>query len=161
MTPEEEKRIASEMYRRKASKLVDRLFTAQASLALGTQYLYRVDIETTEGGKERRSKPKLITDPTEIEDYLHRRYDERHTEYYFIATEKPDIKAIDSILDRALGRARPEAEAQTPQDDLGVIAYPIIDAPAQHIESLPPAGGSTAQALEAEAVEALGGEGVL
>lgn len=89
-----------EAYKRKVEKAASILFTKQMELAQGTSYLYR--IETDEKG--RRSKPELVTSRITIERYLMEDIDDT-AEYFFIHTERPDNKAIDSMLDRAFGKA--------------------------------------------------------
>lgn len=96
------------------------LFNAQASIALGTSYLFRVDkyeVKIGKGETEFRKKPAVIvTDPNEIKDYVDFvanggvYNEEDETEYYYIHTAKPDNNAIDSMLNRTFGRAKETIE---------------------------------------------------
>jgi len=70
-----------------------------------------------------------VSDTLEIEEYIQGKYDKLEKEYYFIATDKPDGKAIDSLLDRAIGKAQGVEEDREDIAELGVIAYPVTDAP--------------------------------
>jgi len=88
----------------------DALLNSQMTLAKGIQMLFKISItpHKDEFGNMTsiRSKPELVYNQWEIEDYLAGKYDESKEEYYFITTEKPDSKSIDSLLDRAFGKAR-------------------------------------------------------
>lgn len=102
-TLEKEKVLA--VYRQKIMRNAGILFRSQLHLSTGVSYLYK-----WERGKAR---PTLVTDQKEIEEYIIREQEpERKTEkvdknaaYYFITTERPDGKAIDSMLDRTFGKA--------------------------------------------------------
>ena len=60
-------------------------------------------VKTYKNGK--RSKPFVITDQKTIEAYLAGELGDEKNEYYFIATHKPDNKALDSLFDRVFGKA--------------------------------------------------------
>ena len=81
-------------------KNVDELVTAQIILAKGAQFLYQIKMRNVAG----RRKPEhiLIKDPKKIKAFLDGDLDE---EYCYISTQAPDNKAIDSLLDRAFGKA--------------------------------------------------------
>ncbi len=93
------------------------LYESQFTLARGVTLLYKIEKELQigpKGGKKYvRSKPILVTDPTEIANYIDGSLEDGDAEdendpnstYYYITTEKPDGRAIDSMLDRALGKA--------------------------------------------------------
>jgi hypothetical protein len=97
----EKKKVESEMKKR-ILKSVDSLLTSQMTVAHGVQMLYCI----TTNEKGIRSRPELITSPSLIEDFLAGELNENDKEYYFITTERPDTKAIDSLLDRTFGKAR-------------------------------------------------------
>lgn len=81
------------------------LFNAQVTLALGAQYLFK-RYKVKAGKSYRWSRFERVTDPKEMIDYLDGKYaKEKNTVYYMITAEKPDAKAIDSLLDRAFGKA--------------------------------------------------------
>jgi hypothetical protein len=79
------------------------LLNAQFSLAYGCSYLYCI----TTDKKGVRSKPELIQDIDTIERYLSGELEDTDKEsYYYITTEKPNAYVIDSLLDRAHGKAQ-------------------------------------------------------
>lgn len=91
----------------------DRLFNFQMTLAQGVTYLFR--IHTDEKGN--KSKPELVESQAEISAYLNGEYDGDPEDYYFITTERPDNKAIDSMLDRAFGKAPQKLEHSGPDGE--------------------------------------------
>lgn len=97
-----EKKEAEKQFIARVVKSVDKLFNAQMSIAQGCNYLYR--IEETGEGKNKAKKHVLVTSPEEIKAYLDGEVDEN--DYYYITTHTPDNKAIDSLMDRAFGKAR-------------------------------------------------------
>lgn len=101
----EKKKVEKEMKDR-ILKSVYSLLNSQMTVAHGVQMLYKI----TTNEKGIRSKPELITDQWTIEAYLAGEMDgkieDNDDEYYFITTERPDTKAIDSMLDRVFGKAR-------------------------------------------------------
>jgi hypothetical protein len=97
-----EKKEAQRQFIDRVVKNVDRLFNAQISLAEGCSYLYRIEDEGE--GKNKKRKHVLVTSPEEIQAYLDDDVDQDN--YYYITTHTPDNKAIDSLMDRAFGKAR-------------------------------------------------------
>lgn len=114
-----EKKV-QEMIVRKSAALV----RAGMSVALGQQFVYRIDeefeddtVRTNKDGEEIVTKGKLkkrvhvlVTDPQEIESALDQM--EGHgiggdnDEYYYITTKEPDYKAIDMLMSRAYGKPK-------------------------------------------------------
>lgn len=82
---------------------------AQMNLALGVQLLYVIRT-VMEGKKQVRQRPELVTDQPTIEAYLAGELENDDEEYYFITTERPDNRALDSLFDRALGKAKQPIE---------------------------------------------------
>ena len=95
------KRIVEEEIKQRVLRSAHKLINAQMSLAQGVQMLYV--IEKTEKGANK--KPRLITDQTIIEKFLAGELDNEPNDYYFITTERPDNRALDSLLDRIFGKA--------------------------------------------------------
>jgi hypothetical protein len=99
--------------RQRTLRNADVLYDAQITLAKGQTFLYKIEKYYEGSGKNRvlkRKKPQLVTSQYEIEDYLENRLDEGDLEdkeatYYFLTTKEPNNQAIDSMLDRALGKA--------------------------------------------------------
>jgi hypothetical protein len=95
----EQRQKAKKRFIERVNKMVDELFNAQASIAQGVSYLYRVD--TDDKGHD---KPAVIeTDPEVIKDYIDGNIDDRDS-YWYITTERPDNRALDSMLNRAFGK---------------------------------------------------------
>lgn len=82
-------------------KVAKPLAISQAALAKGLTFLYV--IKTYKGGK--RSKPMIVKDTDVIERYLAGELDNGQNEYFFMATERPNNQALDSIFDRSFGKA--------------------------------------------------------
>lgn len=87
-------------YRSRVVALTDKLMDRQLQLAQGCSYLYRIDKD--EKGKQK--KPELVTDPEEIRSFLADEVSE--SSYYYITTEKPDLKSIQDMFDRTYGKAQ-------------------------------------------------------
>ncbi len=109
-----ERRIAEQEFRDRVIRSKDALMNSQMNLAQGVQMLYCI----TTNSKGIRSKPELITSQHTIEAYLAgelnddqgNRGDEDDKEYYFITTERPDNRALDSLFDRSFGKAKQPIE---------------------------------------------------
>lgn len=87
---------------------VDRLFHAQMTLAEGVTYLYRIDQDS----KGKNLPAVRVDDPGEIKAFIDGEVD--GDSYYYITTDRPDNRAIDSLLDRAFGKADQKLEASGP-----------------------------------------------
>ncbi|MDQ0672949.1 hypothetical protein QFZ36_000510 [Pseudarthrobacter siccitolerans] len=87
-------------YRARVARNADRLFNSQLALAEGLQILFRVDKDS----KGNDLPAVQVTDAAEIKAYIDG--ETEGEEYYFISTKTPDNRAIDSMLDRAFGKAQ-------------------------------------------------------
>lgn len=97
-------------YLDRIAKNADELFNAQFSLARGLQMLFM--IETDSKGNKRPAQQ--ITDTKTIKQYLDGELNgEGSDEYYFIAAQKPDNKAITDMLNRSFGK---------PQDHIDITS---------------------------------------
>ncbi len=111
----EREKVAEEVNQR-VFKIAQGLVNAQAAVAKGVQILYRVDSHKTATGKVIEEKPVIVTDPEEINAYI----DSLHTgegvndesTYYYITTKEPQNQAVDSLLNRALGKPKETMEIQ-------------------------------------------------
>lgn len=106
-----EKLKVTEAFNQRVMAKADALFNAQLSLAVGSQKVFRID-EIGEGSKAKREHV-LVTDPDEIKALL----DEHDGAagvvdgvFYYFTTVTPDNKAIDSMLNRTLGRPKETVE---------------------------------------------------
>lgn len=116
-----EKKLDAAYLQGRANSARDMLVNAQFTLAKGVSYLYKIEKEQTIGPKGgvsyRAKKPELVTSQWEIESYLQGLVDEANGEgledkhdrsatYYYLTTAKPENNAIDSILDRTMGKPK-------------------------------------------------------
>lgn len=100
-------------FRQRTMRSSDVLFNSQITLARGQTFLYKIEKELIvgpKGGKSYRAKrPELVTSQWEIEAYLEGKLEDhdiqdREATYYFLTTKEPNNGAIDSMLDRSLGK---------------------------------------------------------
>lgn len=115
----EKMKIKTEMERRIARN-ADRLLNAQMTVALGAQYLIkRTKVPYKRNGKTyyRWGNYQRVTDPDEMLGYLDGAFKDSEDQYYMLTAEKPDVKAIDSMLDRAFGRAPQNLKIQDDRRD--------------------------------------------
>lgn len=97
-------------------KIADSLITAQASVAKGQQFLFRIDTVKSGDGRKKseRKKPILVTNEREIADYIDslengddvEKIDKNTDSYYYITTKEPVSAAVDSLMNRAYGRPK-------------------------------------------------------
>lgn len=83
------------------------------TVAKGVTYLFRIHTDS----KGNKGKPELVDSEWEISAYLNGEFDHAQDDYFFITTERPDNKAIDSMLDRAFGKAPQKLEHTGPDGD--------------------------------------------
>ena len=95
----EQRQKAKKRFIERVNKMVDELFNAQASIAQGVSYLYRVD----QDDKGHDKPAEIETDPHVIKDYIDGKLKDADT-YWYITTERPDNRALDSMLNRAFGK---------------------------------------------------------
>lgn len=123
-----EKQKVAEAFNQRVLTHADALFNAQFKLAVGSQRVFRVD-ETEENGKTKREHV-LVTDAEEIKTLL----DEHDGgdgavdgTYYYFQTVPPDNRALDSLLNRTLGKAKDSLDVtsngETVQFSLTPIAH--------------------------------------
>jgi hypothetical protein len=68
----EQRQKAKERFIARVNKMVDPLFNAQATIAVGASYLYRVDKDD----KGHDLPAELVTDPAEIKDYIDGKFED-------------------------------------------------------------------------------------
>jgi len=94
--------------RNRVLKSIEPIVSSQMNLAQGVQFLFKIETKNVKEGKtwvRKRSKPILITSEEEIARYLAGDFEDSKDEYYFMTAQKPDNKALDSLLDRVFGKA--------------------------------------------------------
>lgn len=109
---------------------VDSVLSSQLTIARGVTYLFV--IEEKGEGKDKRKETRRVTDPLEIQAYIDSLADEELAtqmadsgNFYFITTERPDNKAIDSMFDRVFGKAVTNVEIKNvEQFDDGIRSLP-------------------------------------
>lgn len=97
---------AIHQFRERVRKNVDKLFNAQISKALGEHMLFVKVTERDSKGKTKRVYYERVEDEETIKEFLDDEdsmNDDEH--YYYLTTRPADNKAIDSMMDRAFGRA--------------------------------------------------------
>lgn len=108
-----------EAMKTRIAKTADKLLNSQMNLAQGVQMLYCI----TANEKGIRSKPELITSQTTIESYLAGELEDDDKEYYFITTERPDNRALDSLFDRTFGKSKESLDVTTNGESINEISY--------------------------------------
>lgn len=114
-----EKQAVQEAFNQRVMTHADALFQAQLQIAVGSVRIYRVD-ETEENGKTKREHV-LVTDPEEIKEVL----DETEggagivgDSYYFVTEVPPQNAAIESMLNRTLGKPKETHDLNVNVSDL-------------------------------------------
>ncbi len=125
---------ALERYKKRVMKHTTQLLDAQMTLALGVTTLWRIPKEeitkTDKEGNEyvvatKKGKPEMVTSSIMVEKYLAGEFeDDPKADWYFITTDKPDNRALDSMLDRTYGKATQPLSAADPNaPKVGVVIY--------------------------------------
>lgn len=99
------KRVVEEEFKQRVLRSAQKLISSQMNLAQGVQMLYCIHTERDSKGNEKKDKPRLVESQSEIEAYLAGEYDDSEDDYYFITTERPDNRALDSLFDRVFGKS--------------------------------------------------------
>ena len=121
-----EQRLIKKDFDQRVMRISQKLFASQASLALGQQFLFKIDKEFVKTGTKKNGDdngywknlpPKLVTDQFEIESYLESLAngdidDDQSPDkvYYFITTKEPNNNAVDSLLNRVHGKPKESIE---------------------------------------------------
>ena len=123
-----EQRKVLEAFNQRVMAKADALFNAQLTLAIGSMKVFRVDETEGDNGKKRRDHVH-VTDAEEIKRLL----DEHDGgnglvdgTYYYFSDVLPDNKAIEAMLNRALGKPTEKVEHSNP--DGSPLLSPIAEA---------------------------------
>lgn len=130
-----------EAFRQRTMRSADLLFDAQITLARGQTFLYKIEKEWIKTGSKRNGedtgywrnkKPKLVESQSEIEVFLETHTDKANGDieddndpsstYYFLTVKEPNNQALDSMLDRSLGKT---AQAVTGPDGGAIVIQQI------------------------------------
>lgn len=122
-----EREIIAEAIRQRTLRNVDIIYDSQLTIAKGLTFLYKIEkewIATGKGPKKgywKNKKPELVESQAEIEAYLEERIENQGdmdddqdsgATYYFLTTKEPNNMAIDSMLNRAIGKPKDTLEVQ-------------------------------------------------
>lgn len=114
-----QRRLTESAMKARIVKSTDALLNAQMSLAKGEVNLYHVYY--TGQGKDRKKNVDIVTNQETITAYLADSLDEgTDDEWYYIATKTPDVRSIDSLLDRTYGKAKQAVDLTSDGEKLGV-----------------------------------------
>jgi hypothetical protein len=111
-----EKQKVLEAFSQRVMAKADALFNAQYGLAVGSAKVFRIDEEGE--GKNKKRIHTLVTDEDEIKALLDEHEGgagEVDGSYYYITTQSPDNKALDSLLNRAFGKPKETHEVTGPE----------------------------------------------
>lgn len=118
-----EKEIVKKHFDERILRATDSLINSQLSLAIGQQFLYKIEKEwiktgETKNGKDigywKNLKPKIVESQSEIEMFLEgeAEYGDKDDEndpsatYYFLTTKEPNNEAIKDLQNRVHGKPR-------------------------------------------------------
>ena len=112
-----EREKVQEAFNQRVFKIANSLLNAQASVAKGMQVLYRVDEFINGNGKVSKKAPVVVTDPKEIAQYIDSEFGtgeglKGNGSYYYITVKEPSSMAVDSLLNRAMGKPKETMEVQ-------------------------------------------------
>jgi hypothetical protein len=113
---EEKKTILQEQkaMKERIAMNAERLINAQMTLALGTNYLFKITYEGK--GKNKKKIVELVEDLYTITAYLNGELEESTSDdegYFYVTAEKPNAIAIKELLDRAFGKPKEEITLKT------------------------------------------------
>lgn len=124
-----EKQAIKKAFDQRVLRQADILFNSQFANAIGTYYVIRVDeIEDSKGNKKKVHE--LVEDINEILEVMNSTDGQGGTvndDFYIVATRVPDNKAIDSLLDRAFGKATNHLEVTNTNPELETALTFIVN----------------------------------
>jgi hypothetical protein len=118
-----EKAAVMEAFNQRVMNAADRLFNAQLQLAVGSMKVFRID-EVKTGNLVKRNHVQ-VTDVHEIKALLDEHEGnngEVDDKYYYFTDVPPDNRALDSLLNRTLGKPKETVEHS------GTVMQPVADA---------------------------------
>lgn len=90
-------------FQRRVAKHADELFHSQFDLAKGEKYL--MVVRTLGEGNRTRRETEIVTNPELIKQYLDEQLENTDEEFYYMTTKPANNMALDSLLNRAFGKA--------------------------------------------------------
>ncbi len=107
---------------------VDELFEAQFTLATGSIKIFRVD----EVGKDKKRVHSEVIDSDKIKQVLDETDGDGGTTidntYYFVSHIQPDNRAIDSLLNRGLGKPKDSLDVVSNGKEIKLVTFQIAGA---------------------------------
>lgn len=124
-----EREAARKAYEQMVLENLRPLFQRQLLLANGVNYVYRIDRHERKG-QPVRIEHVLLESPSEIADALdlimNEDFQDPHeTGFYYVTTKAPEGRAIDSMLDRSIGKpAQPiSGDKDNPLEVVNIVKY--------------------------------------
>lgn len=114
-----EQKIALDTIRQRVLKNAQKLINSQLNLAYGVSYLFKVKTH------KNRKEAELINDQDTIMEYFDGSLEKnkKDDEYFYITTEKPSGRALNSLFDRALGKATTSLDVTSGGEIFNVMSY--------------------------------------
>lgn len=113
-----ERLAIKQAFQDRVARNADKLFNSQFNLASGEQYLmWKHKIGS---GTKERTIVEVVTDLDVIKSYLDETLESDTDEYYYISTKPANGNAIDSMLDRAFGKADATLDVTTNGENMGI-----------------------------------------
>lgn len=109
-----EQKVVLEHIKRRVLKNAQKLISAQMGLAMGITQLIKID---------KFKKVEVVKDEEIIINYFEGKLDRDPNEYYYLTSEKPDLKAIDSLFNRVLGKPRESLDVTTDGESFNKMNY--------------------------------------
>lgn len=119
-----EREKVAEAIRQQIMLKADTLIRAAMIPAMGINFIYRIDETKNEKGRVVHKEHVLVTDPHEIQmalDQIEEGANDPEDKYYYVSAEKPDFRAVQMLLDRALGKSKESLEVTNPDGNLKTI----------------------------------------
>lgn len=140
-----EKEKVLKALRQRTMRNANLLYDSQMSIARGVQFLYKIEKEFIKTGTNKKTgeavgwyknkKPVLVESETEIRMYIEGLHEEGDADdvndsgktYYYITTQLPDNKALDSMLDRTFGKSAQSVDVTTNGKDMPTPILHVLD----------------------------------
>lgn len=131
------KEKVQEAINQRVFSIADSLLTPQISIAKGQQFLYKIEKTKIVGPKGgisyRNEKPQLVIAEWEIQAYVDSLVDKANGDledendpeatYYYITAKEPNNMAIDSLLNRAVGKPKESLDVTSKGEAIGNVGY--------------------------------------
>ncbi len=145
-----------ETFKKRIALHSNRLLTAQLDAALGEKYVYKCLHKKDSNGRVTK-KHVRVTDPDEIQHFLDNPLLTDGDDYMYITTKEANVNAIDSIMDRFLGRPTSKVVGpKNPDGSEGPIKVIVANFGAQQEEQAGNAGHIAGEIVQ-EVIEAENG----